>query len=75
MDAATATDTDQQAWVDRGALIRSQTGAADAERLEIPPEVCEHGAAQYELHDRGRTSAGWPAYLRQLDRIDPSDRD
>jgi hypothetical protein len=42
---------------------------------EIPPDVCEHVAAQYEKHDKGRASAEWPAYLRMLDAIDPGYRD
>ena len=42
---------------------------------EIPPDVCEHVAAQYEQHDRGRASAEWPAYLRLLDGIDRGYRD
>jgi hypothetical protein len=42
--------------------------------IEIPPAVCEKVAAQYESHDSGRGSADWPAYLRMLDRIDPSYR-
>jgi len=59
----------------RAARIQLQMEATGAELLEIPPEVCEHVAAQYELHDRGRASAEWPAYLRLLDRIDPGYRD
>ena len=44
------------------------------ETIEIPPEVCRKTVAQYEKHDSGRGSADWPAYLRMLDRIDPSYR-
>jgi hypothetical protein len=29
---------------------------------------------QYEKHDSGRGAADWPAYLRMLDRLDPSYR-
>jgi hypothetical protein len=29
---------------------------------------------QYDKHDAGRGSADWPAYLRKLDRLDPSYR-
>ena len=32
-------------------------------------------AAQFETHDAGRGSADWPAYLRLMDRVDPSYRD
>jgi ribulose-5-phosphate 4-epimerase/fuculose-1-phosphate aldolase len=42
--------------------------------IEIPAEVCRRTVAQYERHDSGRGSADWPAYLRMLDRIDPSYR-
>jgi ribulose-5-phosphate 4-epimerase/fuculose-1-phosphate aldolase len=58
----------------RAARIQLQMEATGAELLEIPAEVCERVAAQYEKHDRGRASAEWPAYLRQLDSIDPSYR-
>ena len=44
------------------------------ELIEIPPDVCRKTVAQYEKHDAGRGSADWPAYLRMLDRIDPSYR-
>jgi ribulose-5-phosphate 4-epimerase/fuculose-1-phosphate aldolase len=42
--------------------------------IEIPPDICRKTVAQYEKHDSGRGSADWPAYLRMLDRIDPSYR-
>jgi len=44
------------------------------EMIEIPPDICKKTVAQYEKHDSGRGSADWPAYLRMLDRIDPSYR-
>jgi ribulose-5-phosphate 4-epimerase/fuculose-1-phosphate aldolase len=59
----------------RAARIQLMMTASVDEVLEIAPEICEHVAAQYELHDRGRASAEWPAYLRLLDSIDPSYRD
>src|ERR1700760_2870654 len=59
----------------RAAQIQLQMQATGAELLEIPAEVCEHVASQYEKHDRGRASAEWPAYLRQLDQVDPGYRD
>ncbi|HEY7576815.1 MAG TPA: class II aldolase/adducin family protein [Acetobacteraceae bacterium] len=59
----------------RAARIQLLMEASGDEVLEIAPEICEHVAAQYELHDRGRASAEWPAYLRLLDGIDPSYRD
>jgi len=54
--------------------IQLRMEAAGGELVEIPPEVCEKTAAQFEHHDRGRGSADWPAYLRILDRIDPTYR-
>ena len=52
------------------AEIQLKMEATGAELLEVPPEVCEKTAEQYEQHDRGRGSADWPAYLRLLDKID-----
>ena len=45
------------------------------ELIEIPAEICEKTAHQYEHHDSGRGSADWPAYLRILDGVDRSYRD
>lgn len=59
----------------RAARIQLMMQSSGDKVLEIAPEICEHVAAQYELHDRGRASAEWPAYLRLLDGIDPSYRD
>jgi ribulose-5-phosphate 4-epimerase/fuculose-1-phosphate aldolase len=56
------------------ARIQLRMEATGAELLEIPAAVCERVAAQYEQHDRGRASAEWPAYLRQLDGLDSSYR-
>ena len=42
--------------------------------IEIPPETCKKTLLQYEKHDSGRGAADWPAYLRMLDRLDPSYR-
>jgi ribulose-5-phosphate 4-epimerase/fuculose-1-phosphate aldolase len=52
-------------------LAMEATGGA---LIEIPPEICKKTVQQYEKHDSGRGSADWPAYLRMLDRIDPSYR-
>jgi len=57
------------------ARIQFMMESSGQEVLEIPPHVCEHVAAQYEKHDKGRASAEWPAYLRQLDTLDPGYRD
>jgi len=59
----------------RAARVQIMMESTGAELSEIPPEVCEHVAAQYEQHDRGRASAEWPAYLRLLDAIDRSYRE
>jgi ribulose-5-phosphate 4-epimerase/fuculose-1-phosphate aldolase len=48
--------------------------ATGSELIEIPEAVCEKVSAQTALHDVGRGAADWPAYLRRLDRIDPSYR-
>jgi ribulose-5-phosphate 4-epimerase/fuculose-1-phosphate aldolase len=52
------------------AEIQLKLEATGAELIDIPPEVCEKTAAQYEKHDAGRGSADWAAFLRLLDRID-----
>ncbi len=59
----------------RAARIQLMMDESRQEVLEIAPHICEHVAAQYEQHDRGRASAEWPAYLRLLDGIDRSYRD
>ena len=59
----------------RAARIQMMMESTGQEILEIPAHVCEHVAAQYEKHDKGRAPAEWPAYLRQLDRLDPGFRD
>ena len=53
------------------ARIQFMMESSGQDVLEIPAAVCEHVAAQYEKHDKGRASAEWPAYLRQLDMLDP----
>lgn len=56
------------------AEIQLAMEATGDELIEIPPDVCRKTVAQYQKHDSGRGSADWPAYLRLLDRIDPSYR-
>jgi ribulose-5-phosphate 4-epimerase/fuculose-1-phosphate aldolase len=56
------------------AEIQLRLEATGSELVEIPPEVCEKVAAQFEKHDAGRGSSDWPAHLRLLDSIDPSYR-
>ena len=53
------------------AKIQLMMEATGDELCEIPPEVCEKTARQYEHHDSGRGSADWPAYLRMLDQVSP----
>jgi ribulose-5-phosphate 4-epimerase/fuculose-1-phosphate aldolase len=59
----------------RAARIQIMMESTGQEISEIPAQVCERVAAQYEKHDKGRASAEWPAYLRQLDTLDPGYRD
>ena len=56
------------------AEIQLKMMATGAELIEIPDEVCRKTVKQYFGHDSGRGSADWPAYLRMLDKIDPSYR-
>jgi hypothetical protein len=56
------------------AEIQLRLEATGSELIEIPPEICEKTAAQFQSHDAGRGGADWPAYLRVLDRIDPGYR-
>jgi len=56
------------------AEIQLRMEATGGALIEIPPEICEKTAAQYEKHDAGRGSADWPAYLRILDAVDSSYR-
>ncbi len=52
------------------ARIQLHMEAPGAEPLELSAEVGERVAARYKQHNQERASAEWPAYLRQLDRID-----
>jgi ribulose-5-phosphate 4-epimerase/fuculose-1-phosphate aldolase len=56
------------------ATIQLQMEATGGEMIEVPPEICEKVAAQYQIHDAGRGAADWPAYLRVLDQTDRSYR-
>lgn len=49
--------------------------AAGQGLVEIPPEQCEHSVRQIASHDTGRGGADWPAWLRRMDRMDPSFRE
>ncbi len=53
------------------AAIQLRMEATGGALVEIPPQICDKTARQYEHHDSGRGSADWPAYLRMLDAIDP----
>ena len=50
--------------------IQLRIAATGEEAVEVPPEICEKTAAQFETHDAGRGSHDWGAYLRVLDKID-----
>ncbi len=54
------------------ANIQMRLEATGSDLIEIPPDVCEKTAKQFESHDAGRGGADWPAYMRLLDSIDPS---
>ncbi len=56
------------------AEIQLMLEATGSPVIEIPLEVCEKTAKQYEAHDAGRGSADWAAYLRKLDQVDRSYR-
>ncbi len=56
------------------AAIQLKMEATGGELIEIPSQVCESTAKQYEKHDSGRGTADWPAYLRMMDKIDPNYR-
>ena len=56
------------------AEIQLTLEASGGEIIEIPDEVCRKTAKQYVGHESGRGSADWPAYMRMLDKIDPSYR-
>ena len=56
------------------AEIQLRMEATGSQLIEIPRDICEKVAAQYQSHDSGRGAADWPAYLRILDKIDPSYR-
>ncbi len=46
--------------------------ATDQGVIEIPPDVCRKAVEQFKRHDSGRGGADWPAWLRRIERIDPS---
>jgi ribulose-5-phosphate 4-epimerase/fuculose-1-phosphate aldolase len=50
--------------------IQLRMEATGGELIEIPSQICESTAAQYQHHDAGRGAADWPAFLRMLDGID-----
>jgi ribulose-5-phosphate 4-epimerase/fuculose-1-phosphate aldolase len=56
------------------ANIQLKMEATGGELIEIPSQICESTAAQYEKHDSGRGSADWPAFLRIADQLDPGYR-
>src|SRR5262249_58575289 len=51
--------------------IQLKMEATGGDLIEIPAEICEKTAHQYEHHDSGRGSARWPAHPPLLDAIHP----
>ena len=68
-------------YFERAAKVQlsMQAAAASGARLVLPPhEVCDRAARQFWENQGDILVAGereWPAFLRQLDRTDPSYRD
>jgi ribulose-5-phosphate 4-epimerase/fuculose-1-phosphate aldolase len=56
------------------AEIQLKLEATGSELIEIPTDICEKTARQFETHDSGRGAADWAAYLRMLDKVDRSYR-
>jgi ribulose-5-phosphate 4-epimerase/fuculose-1-phosphate aldolase len=50
--------------------IQLRMEATGGELIEIPKDICEKVAKQYEHHDSGRGSADWPAFMRMMDTVD-----
>ena len=48
--------------------------AGGAELIIPPAEVCRTAVQQHIAHGLGRGQADWPAWQRELDRIDESYR-
>jgi ribulose-5-phosphate 4-epimerase/fuculose-1-phosphate aldolase len=48
--------------------------ASGAGIKEVSAEICEKVAKQLDAHDRGRGAADWPAWMRLMDKVDPSYR-
>lgn len=46
--------------------------AAGQGMIELADDVCERAVEQFRHHDSGRGGADWPAYLRRMERLDPS---
>lgn len=62
-------------YFERAARIQLDLQAAGAPLVTPPPAVCEHAARQFWENQGDILVAGereWPAFLRQLDRADPS---
>jgi ribulose-5-phosphate 4-epimerase/fuculose-1-phosphate aldolase len=59
----------------QAAEIQLALEASGAEILEVPPPIAAATAKQFEHHDAGRGQADWPAWIRRMDRLDPSYRD
>jgi ribulose-5-phosphate 4-epimerase/fuculose-1-phosphate aldolase len=54
--------------------IQMQLQASGAEVVEISEAICAQTVEIFRRHDSGRGGDDWPAWLRLLDRIDPTYR-
>jgi len=55
--------------------LQVQLQASGNEVVEIPQEKCRAAIEIFRKHDTGRGGADWPAWIRKLDKLDPSFRD
>ncbi|MFP6736372.1 MAG: class II aldolase/adducin family protein [Rhodospirillales bacterium] len=58
----------------KASQIQLQLMAVGAELILPTAEVCRTGVKQHLAHGLGRGQADWPAYQRELDRLDESYR-
>jgi ribulose-5-phosphate 4-epimerase/fuculose-1-phosphate aldolase len=55
--------------------IQLRLEATGQECIEMKPEICEQTVRQMKSHAAGRGGANWPAWLRRMERLDPSFKD
>jgi ribulose-5-phosphate 4-epimerase/fuculose-1-phosphate aldolase len=66
-----------EAWslihsLERACQIQLSAQTSGAKLNPVSPEVCEHTAQQMWRGNEPTGKLGWPAYLRLLDKLDPS---